>query len=80
MGGPHRCPDPRSSHRGFSWGEGDHNHPLPVWLQPAAWGISEGPPPLAARGNSGGQGVGPRAGYMEVPERAPAHHGAARRR
>ena len=60
---------------GFPGGVGDHNHPLPAWLQPAARGISEGPPPFAARGNSGGRGVGPRAGHMEMPERAPAHQG-----
>ena len=38
MGGLHRCPGPGSGYRGFSWGEGDHNHPLPAWLQPAARG------------------------------------------
>ena len=80
MGGLHRCPGPGSGHRGFSLGGGDHNHPLLAWLQPAAQGISEGPPPLAATRNSGGRGAGPRAGHMEVPERAPAHQGGSKAR
>ena len=78
MGGLHRCPSPGSGHRRFSWGEEDHNRPLPAWLQPAPRGISEGPPQMAATGNTGGRGVGPREGHVEMPERAPAHQGGSR--
>ena len=52
--------------------------PLPAWLQQAPRTISGGPPSLAATGNSRGWGVGPRARYMEVPERAPAHQGGSK--
>ena len=44
-GEPLRSPGPRPGHKAFSWGEGDHNHPLPT---PAAC-LHHGDPEMDTR-------------------------------